>query len=200
MRNLCAMCFLVALITGSIAQGASYQKIDGTIVDPILGYNNNPHPYSGNNLAPSVNLGGHCSNFPCQWVHLNNAHLSHADLSNATLDFTTLNYADLRNAKLISSRLEFTEFAFADLTNADLSDAWMYHARLNNANLTGVNLTDVQHLATSFGAPFYSPTTLLPLNFDPVAKGWILIPEPSTIVLFFAGAVSLLVRLGRRKR
>ncbi len=54
----------VTLLTSSVAQAASYEKRDGTIVDPILdtggspfsGTGGIPHSYIGANLGPGANL------------------------------------------------------------------------------------------------------------------------------------------------
>ena len=50
---------LSLLFTGSIADASSYQKTDGTIVDPIRSVNGPPHrDYSGIDLEPNANLYG----------------------------------------------------------------------------------------------------------------------------------------------
>ena len=46
----------VTLLSGSIAQAASYQKTDGTIVDSIMDTGGSTHPYSGNDLEARANL------------------------------------------------------------------------------------------------------------------------------------------------
>ena len=47
----------VTLLSGSVAQAASYKKTDGAIVDPIMNWHiASPHSYSGNNLEPYANL------------------------------------------------------------------------------------------------------------------------------------------------
>jgi len=46
----------VTLLSGSMAQAASYQKTDGTIVDPIMDIGGAPRSYSGNNLKSGANL------------------------------------------------------------------------------------------------------------------------------------------------
>ena len=47
---------LTGLLTGSVAEVASYQKTDGTIVDPILDRQENTHSHSGPNLEPGADL------------------------------------------------------------------------------------------------------------------------------------------------
>ena len=63
-------------VGSSSAFAASYQQIDGTIVDPIQSNGGGDHFYSGVDLVPGVSASG---------ADLNNADLINADLSNATL-------------------------------------------------------------------------------------------------------------------
>ena len=76
MRRFALAIIAVTLLSGSIAQAASYEKTDGAIVDPILDNLGNTHSYSGVNLEPSANL---------SFVNLLNAYLYSANLSNASL-------------------------------------------------------------------------------------------------------------------
>ena len=69
---------LAALVTTSV-DAASYQKIDGTIVDPIQYRGGGDHPYSGSDLMPDADL--------------TNANLTDADLTGATLTDATLTAA-----------------------------------------------------------------------------------------------------------
>ena len=50
--------FLIAAFAASTVDAASYQKIDGTIVDPILNIIGGIHDYSGINLEPGADLSG----------------------------------------------------------------------------------------------------------------------------------------------
>ncbi len=101
--------FLLAAFAASTVDAASYQKRDGTIVDPILSYPGyccgGPHHYNEANLEPG------------------------ADLSGAYLTGASLYQADLRFANLTGAAL-----AYANLYGASLSDA-----NLSDANLTGSN-------------------------------------------------------------
>ena len=47
---------LTALLTGSVAEAANYQKTNGTIVDPIVDRSGIAHSYSGPNLEPGADL------------------------------------------------------------------------------------------------------------------------------------------------
>ena len=103
---------------GSAAFGASYQLTDGTIVDPIRSVRDGtPHPYSGTDLAPGVDL--------------QDAGLGGADLREAALAG-----ADLRRAGLVG-----TDFRGADLSNADLREAAGTIISLEGANLSGAQLS-----------------------------------------------------------
>ena len=59
---------------------------------------------------------------------------------------------------------------------ADLSDTNLTDADLTGVDLYGAELTGAEYVETSTGSPYYYGNTLLPLGFDPVAKGWTLAP------------------------
>jgi len=46
----------VMCITSALTEAASYQKTDGTIVDPIVTWVGSPHFHSTGNLQPSAKL------------------------------------------------------------------------------------------------------------------------------------------------
>ena len=50
--------FLFAALAVTSVDAASYEQINGTIVDPILDTDGNVLSYSGNNLEPHANLTG----------------------------------------------------------------------------------------------------------------------------------------------
>jgi ABC-type Fe3+-siderophore transport system permease subunit len=99
MRMLALILISALSLASSSAFAASYQQIDGTIVDPIQNVFGGNHPYSGNNLEP--------------FADLTNANLIFADLTNADLTGANLTGADLTTAGLL----------FADLTGAILANA-----------------------------------------------------------------------------
>jgi hypothetical protein len=111
-----AVALASGLLLGEGAWAASYQKIDGTIVDPIpcwddtaafhgwWGTCDGSHPYSGSDLVPGANLMG---------ARLVGANLSRADLRSANLDDAILQGANL---------------ADSDLSDADLTNARMFGA------------------------------------------------------------------------
>jgi len=97
--------FLIAAFATSTVDAASYQKTDGTIVDPIRLTHGGPHSYSGVNLESGANLTG--------------ANLTNANLTGANLTGADLNGADLTHANLVED---------ADLTGSNLTAAryWEY--------------------------------------------------------------------------
>ena len=80
MYRFALLVIFVTLLSGSVAQAASYQMTNGTIVDPILDVWEDSHSYSGNNLEPYANLYG--ANL--YGANLYGANLREAGLSNAT--------------------------------------------------------------------------------------------------------------------
>ena len=68
----CSALIIILLSTASTRDSAWYQKVEGTIVDPIQSIaTGGSHSYSGNKLKPSANLAG--------------AYLFYADLRDANL-------------------------------------------------------------------------------------------------------------------
>jgi len=128
--------FLFAALAVTSVDAASYQKTNGTIVDPIQFWYGGNHSYSGNNLEPHANLSG---------ANLNNAALYQADLSNASLDGanlwgTVLYEAILTGATLTDADLQYINLDGADLSFANLTSANLSEAGLNKAILTGADL------------------------------------------------------------
>ena len=78
--------FLFAALVVTSVDAASYQKINGTIVDPIQSVWGGALPYSGNNVEPYADL-------------------YYADLSGADLSWASLSYADLTSADLSGATL-----------------------------------------------------------------------------------------------
>ncbi len=76
MRTLALILVFALSLVSSSAFAASYQQIDGTIVDPILSRGGEVQPYTGSDLEPLANLNG---------VYLNGANLSSANLGAADL-------------------------------------------------------------------------------------------------------------------
>ena len=76
--------FLIAAFAASTVGAASYQKTDGTIVDPMLDKYGEPHSYSGANLQPGADLSE---------AYLRYANLSGSDLSSLR-NVWTINWTD----------------------------------------------------------------------------------------------------------
>ena len=101
--------FLVTLFGDALAQAASHEKKDGTIVDPIFDTSFQVHPYSGPNLESEAILTD---------AVLNNANLSHANLTEAGLPRANLTDVNLTNADLTQAHLVSAGFFGVSLTNA----------------------------------------------------------------------------------
>jgi hypothetical protein len=129
--------FLIAAFAASTVDAASYQKTDGTIVDPILKLTGGPHSYSGANLEPD-------------------AELSDAYLPDADLSYANLSYANLTDADLSHAILRYADLDYADLTGANLRYADLTGADLGGANLSGSNLRLFLHPAYWTNAYYYT--------------------------------------------
>jgi len=81
LRCLSSVVFLVTCITSTLTEAASYQKTDGTIVDPIMYTNHSPHSYSGVNLESRADL----TSADLSGAGLNDAELSDANPTGADL-------------------------------------------------------------------------------------------------------------------
>jgi hypothetical protein len=95
---------LLALSPAPSAFAASYQQIDGTIVDPILYLPEfgGAHPCVGPNLEP----GAYLASANLEYAHLFYADLTNADLTAANLGGARLHYASLDGADLSGAVLE----------------------------------------------------------------------------------------------
>jgi uncharacterized protein YjbI with pentapeptide repeats len=268
---------LFAFLSVSAATAASFQRTDGSIVDPIPFRNGDgDHPYNltlGGDLEPGANLssadlffadltsadlteadltsailtrvdliiakltGANLSRADLADALLNGADLSSAILTDANLVDAILNganltgailtdanltgahlfgarlpFANLRRTQLVSAELTGADFSDADLTNANLTDADLSRANLVDAllvsaDLTGANLTDADFsdanltdainlssttITLGLGAPSYNANTnFTNTDFDPVAAGWIFLPEPATAALQLTALLGL---------
>jgi len=156
-RSLFLVMVLTALLTGSVAEAASYQTTDGFIVDPILTRSGAAHPYSGQNLRFYADLtNANLTGADLTDAYLYGANLTNADLTDAWLSFANLAGAHLYNADLTGADLYGANLTNADLTDAHLTDAWLKVADLKGADLTGADLTDaILHSADLTGAYLY---------------------------------------------
>ena len=203
-----AIAIATLLIATSSTHAASYQKTDGSIVDPILDTSGAVHPYSEDNLEPlAFLLGADLSDADLSDADLFNADLFFANLSGANLSGADLRRVDLFNtdliaADLIGARLDLARLEQADLIGADLSGAELTDADLTDANLSNANLSNA-FLDGVFGSAFYDANTdFTGTGFDPVAAGWRLLNAPNPIpspTAAIAGLVGL-AGLGMRRR
>jgi uncharacterized protein YjbI with pentapeptide repeats len=203
MRTLALILISAISLASSSAFAASYQQIDGTIVDPIQSQFGGSISYSGNNLEPGADL----TNAILASAILNNANLTganltDADLIDAILASANLSGADLSNADLTDAFMIDAILASANLTDADLIDAILAQANLSGANLTNANLTgailaNATGLGDSLGTALYNINTdFTGTGFDPVAAGWTLVPvpEPGRALLMGLGLAGLAAR------
>ena len=193
MRMLALLLISAISLASSSAFAASYQQIDGTIVDPIQSVFGGNHSYSGNNLEPFANL----TNADLSFAGLSFADLSNADLASANLFVAYLLLANLTGADLTNADLDSANLDSANLFNADLTNANLFNAILTSANLTGAILANATGLGSSVGAALYNINTdFTGTGFDPVAAGWTLVPvpEPGTALLMGLGLAGLAAR------
>ena len=117
MHRIALIMFLV--LSARAIDAASYQKKDGTTVDPIQAATGGPLPYAGNNLEPNASL---------KHAVLSGAILIDADLTGADLISASLDGADLQSADLSTAELDKADFSDAILTGADLNTAYLDEA------------------------------------------------------------------------
>jgi len=133
MQKLCSLVVISTLVHGSVALAASYQKTDGTVIDPILDTASSTHPYNGPDLEPDACL---------DWGEdLSGANLAGADLSDVWMEGTDLSGANLIFANLAESNLSGADLSGADLSGADLTDSFLWNTNMESADLTGANLS-----------------------------------------------------------
>lgn len=180
MRTLALILISVFCIASSSALAASYQRTDGTIVDPILDTLGNVHPYSGGNVGPGAGL---------TFADLSSADLASADLAGSLLGFANLTSANLSNADFTSALAANSSWAGADVTGADFTAI----SSISNANGLGATTGAALYAATTdFSGAWADEARTIP--FDPVAAGWTLVPEPSAATLIALGLAGLAAR------
>ena len=140
---------LVPLLLASAARPASYTRVDGIVVDPILSTSGWELPYAGPNLRQGVSARG----AGLEWASLYYADLRDADLRGATLVSSDLTFASLRFAKLANANFNYAHMEGADLEGAEVSPASLWEVNLSEALLTDAVLAEVfMHFANLGGA------------------------------------------------
>ncbi|MDC1295279.1 pentapeptide repeat-containing protein [Myxococcota bacterium] len=147
-----SMVFALTVMSGGVASAASYQRTDGTIVDPILDLDGNVSSYSGPNFGPGQ-------------TNFDNGHslldLTEVDLSGAIFSNSTnggivfFNNVILSRARFSQSQgsvgfgggvdATFARFDFADLQGLD----FIALGEVNNfsgASFRGANLNGTQFI------------------------------------------------------
>jgi uncharacterized protein YjbI with pentapeptide repeats len=133
MQKLCSLVVISTLVHGSVALATSYQKTDGTVIDPILDTASFTHPYNGPDLEPDAWL---------DWGEdLSNVWMEGADLSSADLSSADLSSVDLSSVDLSSVDLSSVDLSSVDLSSVDLTDSFLWNTNMESADLTGANLS-----------------------------------------------------------
>jgi len=129
MHRFALLVIFVTLLSGSMAQAASYEKTDGTIVDPIMDTGGSPHSYSGNNLEPNANL---------TYANLSMADLTDANLNGATLTSATLTGATFSTGTILYDGQSVQQHGFdaASRPRPQVPWVWLFCSAQESSTLT----------------------------------------------------------------
>ena len=200
----------LSLFVGPAAQGATYTRIQGFEISTLWNTLGSMYSYPGPDLQSGIIYFG---------IQLPDASLSLADLSSSTLTGGNFSGSFMMGSDLRSSVLIGVDFSDANLNYTDLSGSVLTGARFENTSLVGADFSGSSLLGSNFsstdvrGGNFHSATYLgsgqgtaiYDLNtdftnawadgglipFDPVAAGWVLVPEPSTALLLGMGLLAM---------
>jgi len=120
-----------------------------------------------------------------KWAKLKHAYAVELELTSLDMTGSDTSGADFTGADLSGTRLY----------EAIMVDAILASAQVEGTDFSNADLTGVLGLDQTVGRAKYSVRTLFPVDFDPVAAGWEnlgVVPEPSSVLLFGIGALSLL--------
>jgi len=156
----CATVLCMLFVVGSAihASASSYQKTDGTVVDPIRIHTSYdpagiPSSYSGPNLEPGVVSVG---------ASVGSTDLDEADLENANLAGANFFEAFLIGADLRSAILTAADFRYAHLQGSDMGGAVLDGASLSFVDgLTDVNLNGASLQGAEIWFSYLDGTTLV---------------------------------------
>ena len=187
----------VSILNETTAYGASYQKTDGEIVDPIQSILGGDHDYAGVDLEPG--------SVP-RFSSLDLAVLVDADLSGSDLVGSSFIGSDLSGANLASTRLEDVNFADANLGTSFMKAANLVRTNLIGASLSGADLTGASPDDATYdeftlfpsGLDIYSGDWGLPGDATPWDLGMIPTPEPASGLMLGIGGLAL-AAMGRRR-
>lgn len=141
-------------------------------------------------------------------TQLNSVSWLAGDLSAASLNSTFLNFgvftgSDFSGASLEGARLDFATLTDTNFTGVSFDGAFFSVTTVSGADFRGANFAGVATVSSTVfdpvNPPIYDPfTDFSGTGFNPVATGWLLVPEPSAPLMMVLGfTLSGLVR--RRK-
>ena len=133
--------FVFSVMSGGVAGAASYQRTDGTIVDPILDLDGNVANYTGPNLAPGQTIDSDYSSLDLTEVDLTGAIFSNS--TNAIFGDVILSRASFSQSQGSLTFFDGVDATFARFDFADLQLNFFGIGAINNfsgASFRGANL------------------------------------------------------------
>lgn len=200
----------LSLLAGSGVQGATYSRVQGFETSTLWNTSGSAYTYPAPDLHSGIVHFG---------IQLPQAGLYLADLSNSILTGGDFSGSHMMGSNLGGSILVGVDFSDANLNYSDLSGSVLTGAKFGNASLVGVDFSGTSLLGSDFtstdvrggdfssatflgsasGAATYDPNTNFTnswadggsIPFDPVAAGWVLVPEPSSAILLAVGLLGV---------
>ncbi|MDC1295277.1 pentapeptide repeat-containing protein [Myxococcota bacterium] len=133
--------FAFTVMSGGVAGAASYQRTDGTIVDPILDLDGNVSSYTGPNLGPGQTI----DSVDLSLLDLTEVDLSGSTFTNATFGDVILSRANFSQSQGITQfyggvDATFAQFDFADLQGLIFAGLGGAINNFSGASFRGANL------------------------------------------------------------